>query len=87
MGWGSSADYHAPTRIDFSSRADAIHFAEKQGPCDRTRGRAERAGIPYFVQEPHAPKFKPKSVRLCGCCLSLTHAVCGQVRVDGLRPR
>jgi len=31
MGWGASADYHSPTRIDFSSRADAIHFAEKQG--------------------------------------------------------
>ena len=37
MGWGASADYHSPTRVDFASRADAIHFAEKQGrlPLDR----------------------------------------------------
>lgn len=36
------------THINFSSKEDAIHFAEKQG-------------YEYFVQEPNSRKFAPKA--------------------------
>lgn len=48
MGWASSADYMQGTQLDFGSSNEAIAFCEKQG-------------WPYYVQEPKAIKFKPKS--------------------------
>ncbi|KAJ2763468.1 ndufs4 NADH dehydrogenase Fe-S protein subunit [Coemansia sp. BCRC 34490] len=50
MGWQSTADPMAPVRIDFTSKEDAIHFAEKQG-------------WGYYVQEPHFRVIKPKSYK------------------------
>ncbi|UNI20410.1 ndufs4 NADH dehydrogenase Fe-S protein subunit [Purpureocillium takamizusanense] len=48
MGWQSSADFMQGTHINFKSKEDAIHFAEKQG-------------YEYFVQEPNSRKFTPKA--------------------------
>ena len=48
MGWQSSGDFMQGTNIDFSSKEDAIRFAEKQG-------------YEYFVQEPNSRKFAPKA--------------------------
>ncbi|KAL1991179.1 hypothetical protein VTN49DRAFT_5683 [Thermomyces lanuginosus] len=48
MGWQSSADAMQGTHLDFKTKEDAIHFAEKQG-------------YEYFVQEPNERKFVPKS--------------------------
>ena len=48
MGWQSSADYVQGTHLNFVSREDAIHFAQKQG-------------YEYFVQEPNERKFVPKA--------------------------
>jgi len=48
MGWAASSDYVQGTHIKFKTQEDAIHFCQKQG-------------YPYYVQEPHQPKFKPKS--------------------------
>ncbi|KAJ1786326.1 ndufs4 NADH dehydrogenase Fe-S protein subunit [Coemansia sp. RSA 2399] len=50
MGWQSTADSVAPVRLDFSSKEDAVHFAEKQG-------------WGYFVQDPHFRSIKPKSYK------------------------
>ncbi|KAJ2724452.1 ndufs4 NADH dehydrogenase Fe-S protein subunit [Coemansia sp. Benny D115] len=50
MGWQSTADPMAPVRLDFASREDAVHFAEKQG-------------WNYFVQEPNFRRIKPKSYK------------------------
>ncbi|KAF5004548.1 hypothetical protein FDECE_8960 [Fusarium decemcellulare] len=48
MGWQSSGDFMQGTHINFKSKEDAIHFAEKQG-------------YEYFVQEPNSRKFAPKA--------------------------
>ncbi|KAI8320855.1 hypothetical protein GQ54DRAFT_317861 [Martensiomyces pterosporus] len=50
MGWQSTADPMAPVRLDFSTKEDAIHFAEKQG-------------WNHFVQEPNFRTIKPKSYK------------------------
>lgn len=48
MGWQSSADSMQGTHINFKSKEDAIHFAEKQG-------------YEYFVQEPNIRRILPKA--------------------------
>jgi NADH dehydrogenase (ubiquinone) Fe-S protein 4 len=48
IGWQSSGDFMQGTHINFMSKEDAIHFAEKQG-------------YEYFVQEPNSRKFTPKA--------------------------
>lgn len=48
MGWQSSGDFMQGTHINFQSKEDAIHFAEKQG-------------YEYFVQEPKSRKISPKA--------------------------
>ncbi|KAI5457165.1 ETC complex I subunit conserved region-domain-containing protein [Mariannaea sp. PMI_226] len=48
MGWQSSGDFMQGTHINFKSKEDAIHFAEKQG-------------YEYFVQEPQSRKISPKA--------------------------
>ncbi|KAG8417882.1 ndufs4 NADH dehydrogenase Fe-S protein subunit [Metarhizium acridum] len=48
MGWQSSGDFMQGTHVNFKSKEDAIHFAEKQG-------------YEYFVQEPNSRKFTPKA--------------------------
>ncbi|KAK2746051.1 NADH:ubiquinone oxidoreductase 21kD subunit [Myotisia sp. PD_48] len=48
MGWQSSADAMQGTHLNFSSKEDAIRFAEKQG-------------YEYFVQEPNDRAFHPKA--------------------------
>ena len=48
MGWQSSADYMQGTHMNFKSKEDAIHFAQKQG-------------YEYFVQESNTRKFVPKA--------------------------
>ncbi|KAH0496627.1 hypothetical protein TgHK011_003978 [Trichoderma gracile] len=48
IGWQSSGDFMQGTHINFKSKEDAIHFAEKQG-------------YEYFVQEPNSRKFTPKA--------------------------
>ncbi|KAJ2615440.1 ndufs4 NADH dehydrogenase Fe-S protein subunit [Coemansia sp. RSA 1365] len=50
MGWQSTADAMAPVRLDFTTKEDAIHFAEKQGWS-------------HFVQEPNFRVIKPKSYK------------------------
>ncbi|KAI9506509.1 ETC complex I subunit conserved region-domain-containing protein [Coemansia spiralis] len=50
MGWQSTADPMSPVRLDFATREDAVHFAEKQG-------------WGYFVQEPQFRSIKPKSYK------------------------
>ncbi|KAL1303503.1 hypothetical protein AAFC00_006879 [Neodothiora populina] len=48
MGWQSSADAMQGTHLNFKSKDDAIHFAEKQG-------------YEYFVQEPNERRIIPKA--------------------------
>lgn len=48
MGWQSSADAMQGTHLNFKSKADAIHFAEKQG-------------YEFFVQEPNERRIIPKA--------------------------
>ncbi|MCJ1427580.1 NADH:ubiquinone oxidoreductase 21kD subunit [Sticta canariensis] len=48
MGWQSSADFLQGTHLNFKSKEDAIHFAEKQG-------------YEYFVQEPNERRMLPKA--------------------------
>ncbi|KAK5624438.1 hypothetical protein RRF57_000154 [Xylaria bambusicola] len=48
MGWQSSGDFMQGTKIEFKTKEDAIHFAEKQG-------------YEYFVQEPKQRAFTPKA--------------------------
>ena len=48
MGWQSSGDVMQGTHVNFKSKEDAIHFAEKQG-------------YEYFVQEPNSRKIQPKA--------------------------
>ncbi|KAL2039933.1 hypothetical protein N7G274_007336 [Stereocaulon virgatum] len=48
MGWQSSADYLQGTHLNFKSKEDAIHFANKQG-------------YEYFVQEPNERRIVPKA--------------------------
>ncbi|KAK3182102.1 ndufs4 NADH dehydrogenase Fe-S protein subunit [Lecanicillium sp. MT-2017a] len=48
MGWQSSGDFMQGTHMNFETKEDAIHFAEKQG-------------YEYFVQEPNSRKFTPKA--------------------------
>jgi len=48
MGWQSSADFMQGTKLNFSSKEDAIRFAEKQG-------------YEYFVQEPNERRIIPKA--------------------------
>lgn len=48
MGWQSSADFLQGTHLNFKSKEDAIHFAEKQG-------------YEYFVQEPNERRMIPKA--------------------------
>ncbi|KAL6881486.1 ETC complex I subunit conserved region domain-containing protein [Trichoderma novae-zelandiae] len=48
IGWQSSGDFMQGTHINFKSKEDAIHFAEKQG-------------YEYFIQEPNSRKITPKA--------------------------
>ena len=48
MGWQSSADFLQGTHLNFKSREDAVHFAQKQG-------------YEHFVQEPNERRFVPKA--------------------------
>lgn len=48
MGWQSSADFLQGTHLNFKSKEDAIHFAQKQG-------------YEYFVQEPNERRIVPKA--------------------------
>jgi len=48
MGWASSADYMQGTRILYSTKEDAIRFAEKQG-------------WDYYVQPPPVKRIPPKN--------------------------
>jgi len=48
MGWASSADYVQPLRMNFTSKEDAIHFAEKQG-------------WDYYVQPETVKRVPPKN--------------------------
>ncbi|HYN38285.1 MAG TPA: ETC complex I subunit [Rhodospirillales bacterium] len=48
MGWMGSRDTRPQLRLTFESREEAIAFAE-------------RNGLTYSVQEPHAPALRPKS--------------------------
>ena len=48
MGWQSSAVYLQGTHLNFSSKEDAIQFANKQG-------------YEYFVQEPNERRIVPKA--------------------------
>jgi hypothetical protein len=48
MGWQSSGDFMQGTKLEFKTKEDAIHFAEKQG-------------YEYFVQEPNERAFAPKA--------------------------
>ncbi|KAJ0385562.1 hypothetical protein COL922a_006140 [Colletotrichum nupharicola] len=48
MGWQSSGDMMQGTKLNFKSKEDAIHFAEKQG-------------YEYFVQEPQSRRIRPKA--------------------------
>ncbi|KAI3320070.1 ETC complex I subunit conserved region-domain-containing protein [Xylariaceae sp. AK1471] len=48
MGWQASGDFMQGTRLEFKTKEDAIHFAEKQG-------------YEYFVQEPNERAFTPKA--------------------------
>ncbi|TDZ54936.1 NADH-ubiquinone oxidoreductase 21 kDa subunit [Colletotrichum trifolii] len=48
MGWQSSGDFMQGTKLNFKSKEDAIHFAEKQG-------------YEYFVQEPQSRRITPKA--------------------------
>ncbi|KAJ2019080.1 ndufs4 NADH dehydrogenase Fe-S protein subunit [Coemansia sp. RSA 376] len=50
MGWQSTADPMSPVRLDFTTKEDAIHFAEKQGWS-------------HYVQEPQFRAIKPKSYK------------------------
>ncbi|KAI9821711.1 MAG: NADH:ubiquinone oxidoreductase 21kD subunit [Pycnora praestabilis] len=48
MGWQSSADFMQGTHLNFTSKEDAIRFAQKQG-------------YEYFVQEPNERRVIPKA--------------------------
>ncbi|MCJ1454299.1 NADH:ubiquinone oxidoreductase 21kD subunit [Mycoblastus sanguinarius] len=48
MGWQSSADFLQGTHLNFKSKEDAVHFAQKQG-------------YEYFVQEPNERRIIPKA--------------------------
>jgi len=48
MGWQSSADFMQGTHLNFSTKDDAIRFANKQG-------------YEYFVQEPNERRIIPKA--------------------------
>ncbi|KAG9126053.1 hypothetical protein FRC07_005087 [Ceratobasidium sp. 392] len=48
MGWASSADYMQGTRMNFRTKEDAIHFAEKQG-------------WDYYVQPETVKRIPPKN--------------------------
>lgn len=48
MGWTSSGDTRQQVRLAFDTREEAIAYATRQG-------------IPYRVEEPHAPKRKAMS--------------------------
>lgn len=48
IGWESSADAMQGTHLNFSTKEDAIGFAQKQG-------------YEYFVQEPNTRNFTPKA--------------------------
>ncbi|TKA25211.1 hypothetical protein B0A50_05909 [Salinomyces thailandicus] len=48
MGWQSSGDFMQGTHLNFKSKDDAIHFANKQG-------------YEYFVQEPNERRIIPKA--------------------------
>ncbi|KAI8911069.1 ETC complex I subunit conserved region-domain-containing protein [Gorgonomyces haynaldii] len=48
MGWSSSADTQQALRIKFSSKEDAVAFAERQG-------------YDYWVEDPKPEKFVPKA--------------------------
>jgi hypothetical protein len=48
MGWIGSADTQIQVRLLFESREEAVAYAEREG-------------IPYDAELPHARKFKPKS--------------------------
>lgn len=48
MGWIGSADTRAQLRLTFTSREEAIAYAE-------------RNGLAYTIEEPQVPRLRPKS--------------------------
>ncbi|KAI9694176.1 MAG: NADH:ubiquinone oxidoreductase 21kD subunit [Bathelium mastoideum] len=48
IGWQSSADAMQGTHLNFTSKEDAVNFAEKQG-------------YEYYVQEPNERRIIPKA--------------------------
>ncbi len=48
MGWTSSRDTRSQLRLNFSTREEAVAFAEKRG-------------LAYQIEEPHARHIRPKS--------------------------
>ena len=85
MGWGSSADYHAPTRMDFSSRADAIHFAEKQGEL-RSPVEADCQACRTSFKNRIRPNSSPSRCVAMFIAI-LTLSVCRQVRAGAAADR
>jgi hypothetical protein len=48
MGWTSSSNTQAQVQLTFDTKEEAVAFAEKHG-------------LPYLVEAPQEPKFRPKS--------------------------
>jgi hypothetical protein len=48
MGWVSSGDTQEQIRLRFDSKEEAVAFAEKHG-------------YPYWIEEPHVRRVRPKS--------------------------
>jgi hypothetical protein len=48
MGWTSSDDTRQQVRLNFDTREEAVAYAEREG-------------IAYLVEEPHARKVQPKA--------------------------
>ena len=64
----NSADYMQGTRMNFRSKEDAVHFAEKQGASMRSRHALRRrilirepAGWDYYVQQTEVKRVPPKN--------------------------
>ncbi|CAE6461415.1 unnamed protein product [Rhizoctonia solani] len=65
MGWASSADYMQGTRMNFKTKEDAIHFAEKQGKSSIIYGGTNiylhAPGWDYYVQPETVKRIPPKN--------------------------
>ncbi|CAE6435546.1 unnamed protein product [Rhizoctonia solani] len=65
MGWASSADYMQGVRMNFKTKEDAIHFAEKQGKSAPVyvaiRILTHPLGWDYYVQPVTVKRIPPKN--------------------------